>query len=103
MGRSRTLCRMRHRRGLVVLTAGAVVAFRRASLAGAVIFVALLGDLYFRSHWPLARPDIMVSVCVMGMLVSAAWAIERGGRVPWFLTGFLACSAVTTHQIATAM
>jgi hypothetical protein len=102
-GPSLLLYRVLHPIGLVIVTAIALITFRRISQAGAAVLAILLFDLYLTAQVPIARPDIMVSFCVAMMLYSASRAIDSGSRLQWGLTGFWAGSALTTHQIATAI
>jgi hypothetical protein len=103
IGPSLQLYRMLHPAGLVFIVLASIWVFRRTSLVGTAILAAMIFDVYLTSQWPLARPDIMVSVCAALMLSFAARAIDSGGWWNWFAMGFFAASAVTTHQIAAAM
>ncbi len=103
LGPSLLLYRILHPIGLAVITIIALVTFRRISVAGAAVLAVLLFNLYLTAHVPIARPDIMVSFCVAMMLYSSSHAIESGSRAQWAAAGFWAGSALTTHQIATAI
>src|SRR5579864_5254871 len=94
---------MLHPAGLVCIVLASVWVFRRISLLGTALLAVMIFDIYLTSQWPLARPDIMVSVCVAFMLIFAARAIHDSGWLNWFAMGFFAASSVTTHQIAAAM
>lgn len=103
VGPSLKLYRMLHPTGLVWIVLASLWVFRRVSIVGTALLAVMIFNVYLISQWPLARPDIMVSVCAAGMLIFAARAISQGGRLNWFGVGFFAVSAVTTHQIAAAM
>lgn len=103
IGPSLRLYRMLHPAGLVCIVLASVWVFRRISLLGTALLALMIFDIYLTSQWPLARPDIMVSVCVAFMLIFAARAIHDSGWLNWFAMGFFATSSVTTHQIAAAM
>ncbi len=103
MGPSLVLFRMLHPLGLILIAGMALWTLRRVSLAGPAVFAWLIFDLYLTTHWPVARPDIMVSICAGLMLVFAARAIDRNEAAGWFATGFFAGSALTSHQIAAVM
>lgn len=103
MGPSLVMYRMMHPLGLVGIVLASLFALKRFSLVGPALFAVAIFDIYLQSHWPIARPDIMVSVCVALMLIFAGHAVERGDQLSWFAAGFFACSAVTTHQIAAVL
>ena len=103
MGPSLVLYRMLHPLGLVSIVVISAFTLRRFSLIGPALFAVAIFQIYLQSHWPMARPDIMVSVCVVFMLAFAAHAIERGTRLGWFAVGFFASSAAGSHQIAAAI
>ena len=103
IGPSLPLYRMLHPAGIVFIVLASIWAFKRISLLGTALLAVMIFDIYLTSQWPLARPDIMVSVCGALMLIFAARAIHDGGWLNWFGMGFFASSAVTTHQIAAAM
>ena len=103
MGPSLVMYRMMHPLGLVGIVLVLLFALKRFSLVGPALFAVAIFYIYLQSHWPMARPDIMVSVCVALMLIFARHAIEQGDQLSWFAAGFFACSAVTTHQIAAVM
>ncbi len=100
---SLAMYRMLHPLGLIVAVLLFAWTFRRVSLVGVAILAVCLFDIYYDAQWPLARPDIMVSVCAALMLACVARAIERGDPWSWCAAGFFAASAVTTHQIAGAV
>jgi hypothetical protein len=102
-GPSVSLYRMLHPAGLVAIILLLAWMFRRISLVAPAVVALVLFDLYLRSHWPIGRPDIMVSICVALMLACAWHAIEHRRGIGWFGVGFFAMSALTTHQIALAM
>jgi hypothetical protein len=103
MGPSLVIFRMLHPIGLVLVVALAWWALRGISLAGPAAFAFLIFDLYLTTHWPIARPDIMVSICAALMVVFAGRAIERNESASWLAAGFFGGSALTTHQIAAVM
>ncbi len=103
IGPSLELYRMLHPAGLVFVVLASLWVFRRVSVVGTAILAVAVLRVYLASEWPLARPDIMVSVCVSLMLVFAARAIQHGAWLDWLGVGFFAASALTTHQIAASM
>ena len=102
-GPSLTLFRMLHPAGLVFIVLASLLVFRRVSVIGSAILAVALFETYFAVQWPIARPDIFVSICVALMFIFASKAIEKSKGWDWFWMGFWAVGAVTTHQIAAAM
>jgi len=95
--------RMLHPLGLVAIVGASFLVWRRYSVIGSAVLAAGILHIYLHAHWPMARPDIMVSICAVSMFVAASRAVERGGWLAWFATGFFAGAAVSCHQIAASV
>lgn len=100
-GFSLTLVRSIHLWG--VFTAIALAAFwfkGRDRTPIAVLFA--LGILYCfdASQWPMARPDIMVSVFALVLVVAAGRGTLEGKPAQWCVAGLAATCGAFTHLIA---
>jgi hypothetical protein len=102
-GPSVVLFRILHPLGLCVAVIACVLTFRKISLVGAAVFAVSIYTIYLASHWPLGRPDIVVSVCAACMFWFASKAISESRWMAWIGVGFFAASAATTHLIASAL
>lgn len=99
---SLVLMRSLHLFGITAIGVLGFFAFRGVSrIAAGILFITLFA-IFWRAHWPMVRPDIMVSVLATGA-VFAASTLGRGGSGRWFLAGFLTAAASTQHLIAWAL
>lgn len=103
-GYSLTLMRSLHL--LLLLTMGGMaagcLADRHGRHAAAVFTVGVL-YIFNAVHWPMARPDIMVSLLACAFMAMAWLAVTRGRPGYWLLAGFFAASAAYSHLIAWAL
>lgn len=70
-----------------------------ASAAGAITAVSLLAT-FERGQWPMVRPDSMVSLFAVGLVISAGLAIRTGLVRYWTLAGLAAACGALTHLVA---
>src|SRR5579871_470947 len=70
IGPSLTAYRMLHPFGLVAIVVACAFLFRRFSLVGPALAAVAIFQIYLQSHWPMARPDIMVSICAVLMMIA---------------------------------
>jgi hypothetical protein len=99
-GESVALQRAIHPIGIVAVATMAFFAFKKISVAAWGLLALLLFIYYFRSHWPQARPDIMVSVFGAAFILAGARAVATDRASWWMLTGLFAGMAATSHFIA---
>lgn len=73
-----------------------------ATAGGAAGAFTAIGVLmaFDRAQWPMVRPDSMVSLFAVALIVSAGQAIRSGKRRYWFAAGFAGASGAFTHLIA---
>lgn len=102
-GSSYAVQRSIHLVSIGALSAAAFLSFRRYSLAAAGVFAALLAWIFWKSHWPMFRPDIVVSLFAGLGIAALSWAVAERRLLAWALAGFFIASAFTTHQIAWAL
>jgi len=64
-----------------------------------------LGILYCfdASHWPMARPDILVSAFALALVICAGLGVVRSRPVYWFGAGLVAVCGAFTHLIAVSL
>lgn len=92
-----------HPFGILVICVLAIVVFRRSCIAAAGIFAAALLWLFVFAHWPMARPDIMVSVLAMAGIAASGVAIRTRQPAWWVLSAFMIAAAISQHQISWAL
>ncbi|MAF95952.1 MAG: hypothetical protein CMM60_09405 [Rhodospirillaceae bacterium] len=102
-GMSHEMQRAIHPFGILLIGALAFFSLRRVSLAAAGITAATLAYIFFYNHWPMVRPDIMVSVLAAMGFVSAAAAVRTDRLRWWFGAAFFFAAAVSQHMIAWAL
>ena len=100
-GYSLTLVRSIH---LAVMIAIAIAAraWLGRSAAGAAGAITAIGVLvtFERGQWPMARPDSIVSLCAVLLLISSGMAIRTGRARHWIGAGFAAAAGALTHLVA---
>lgn len=89
---------------LVALIITIVVAARwfknkEGAIAAALYSLAVL-MLFDTAHWPMVRPDIMVSLMAVLFVAFSGIAIKHNKAVFWFLAGLAAACSSFTHLIA---
>jgi len=104
LGFSLTLVRSIHLLGVAVCMLAAAWWFRgRDGLATAAVFALGLMYCFEASHWPMARPDIMVSVFAVLLFAAAGIGLQTSRPLAWFLAGVGATCGAFTHLIALSM
>lgn len=100
-GYSLTLMRAIH---LMVILGAAVAGIwwfgRFRKLPVGLLFATALIYCFDVAHWPMVRPDAVVSAFAVVLFIAAGLAIAGGGPAAWLVAGFAAGSAATTHLIA---
>lgn len=78
--------------------------FRQVSAGalGALLAVGLL-MAFERGQWPMVRPDSLVALFGVGLVVCAGVAIRTGKSRYWFLAGLAAACGAFTHLVAWAL
>jgi hypothetical protein len=99
-GYSLTLMRAIHVAAMIGIAFAAQSWFRVVGgVVGAIIAVGLLVTLE-RGQWPMVRPDSMVSVFAVALVMSAGLAIRTGRSRYWAGAGFAAACGACTHLVA---
>ncbi len=100
-GYSLTLLRSIHLWVMVLIAALAVRWFRDGRLSPAWS-VAATGVLswFVTTQWPMVRPDSMVSLFAILMVVASGRAIDRRSRIAWAAAGLCSACGAFTHLIA---
>lgn len=77
----------------------------RARAAGALGALAGIGLLmaFERAQWPMVRPDSLVSLFAVMIVMAAGAAIRTGQARYWFVTGLAAACGAFTHLVAWAL
>lgn len=102
-GFSVKLMRFIHPLMLFLISVAACAAFRRDLPAAGLLFTFLTAHVFLVSHWPMVRPDVMVSFFVFLAAVFAGKAMLDNTVWPWAAAGFFAGSAPVVHMIAWAV
>lgn len=74
--------------------------FRGPGRIVTALFLVVILFIFQSAHWPMARPDIVVSLLACLFFVCVYCAIVKSGWGYWFLSGFFAASAAYSHLIA---
>jgi hypothetical protein len=100
-GYSFEMLRAIHLGSILLLVAAAFWWFRdgKEHAAAALFGIAIL-QCFQISHWPMVRPDVMVSVFAVGLVLFSGLAFRSGSGWQWFAAGFAAASGAFTHLIA---
>lgn len=103
-GYNLVLLRSIHLIAMLGISAAGGFWFRRVG-AGSLgtLFAAGVLMSFERGQWPMVRPDSLVAVFGVGLVVSAGVAIRTGKARYWFLAGFAAACGAFTHLVAWAM
>ncbi len=100
-GYSLTVLRFIHLAVVLVVAATGRAWFGAAAGGAAGAFTAIGVLMAFdRAQWPMVRPDSMVSLFAVALIVSAGQAIRTGKRRYWLAAGFAGASGAFTHLIA---
>lgn len=100
-GFSLTLVRSIHLWGVLAMIGMAAWWFAgRDRMAATLLFG--LGILYSfeAAQWPMARPDILVSVFAVALVMAAGAGLQRLRPLAWFAAGLAATCGAFTHLIA---
>lgn len=100
-GYSLTLVRSIHLWAMLATVAVASVWFRgqaRALAAATCGMVVLFA--FSANHWPMVRPDSLVSLFAVALIVLSGLGLMRGGARYWFGAGLAASCGAFTHLIA---
>lgn len=103
-GYSLTLLRSIHLWAIVLCAAAGASWFKTRGRVAPAVFCGF-GVLYFFEavEWPMVRPDSLVALFAVAMIVSAGLAFRhRGGRW-WFLAGLAAVCGAFTHLVALSL
>ncbi len=100
-GYSLTLLRSIH---LWVIVGIAVLALRwfrdgRLSPAWSIVATGVL-SWFVATHWPMVRPDSIVSLFAVLTIIAAGRAIDRRSRLAWAAAGLFAACGAFSHLIA---
>jgi len=100
-GYSLTLLRLIHLAVILAIAAAGRTWFGRAAggAAGAVTAIGLL-MVFERAQWPMVRPDSMVSLFAVALVVSTGLAIRTGKSRYWFAAALAGAAGAFTHLIA---
>jgi hypothetical protein len=103
-GYSLTLVRSIHLWGILASIGVGAFWFRGRDRTAATVLYGL-GILYCFdvSHWPMARPDILVSVFALLLLVCVGVGMLRSQPLYWFGAGVAAVCGAFTHLIAASL
>ncbi len=100
-GYSLTLLRAVH---LVVVLVAVIVSYlwfrKDKSNIAATVFALSILYCFHIAHWPMVRPDIMVSFFALATIIFSGVAINTGHGRWWIGAGFSAAGAAVTHLIA---
>ena len=77
----------------------------RGRAAGAIGALAAVGLFmaFERAHWPMVRPDSLVSMFAVALVICAGLAIRSGRARYWFGAGLAAACGAFTHLVAWAL
>lgn len=93
--------RMMNPWGLLLIIGLGIWFFRQSSLLPGILLSAGLIARFFMGVNPvMSRPDIAVSVAAVFFYISAFFAVERASILWWFIAGFWAATAATSHLVA---
>ena len=100
-GYNLTLLRFIHLAVILAIAAMGRAWFGRAAggAAGALTAVGLL-MAFERAHWPMVRPDSMVSLFAIALVIAAGLAIRTGRSRYWFAAGLAGACGAFTHLVA---
>ena len=73
---------------------------RAAAGAAAAIFAIGLLEAFDRAQWPMVRPDSMVSLFAVALVICAGLALRTGRRRYWWGAGLAAACGAFTHLVA---
>lgn len=100
-GYNMMLLRMIHLVVIFGLAAAGRAWFGRTAGGAAGAFTAIgLIMAFERVQWPMVRPDSMVSLFAVAMIICAGLAIRTGRSIYWFGAGFAGATAAFTHLVA---
>lgn len=100
-GFSLTLIRSIHLWIVLGSIAAAAFWFRgRDGIAQSALYALGLLYCFEVSHWPMVRPDVMVSVFGVGLVIAAGAGVRRLSPWLWFGAGVAAACGAFTHLIA---
>lgn len=100
-GYSLTLIRSIHLAVILAVALAARAWLGRVAAGGAAAIVAVgLLVTFDRAHWPMARPDSMVSAFAVALVLSAGLAMRTGRRRYGLVAGFAAACGAFTHLVA---
>lgn len=100
-GYSLTLLRSIHLAVILAIAAAGRAWFGRAAAgaAAAIMAVGLL-EAFDRAQWPMVRPDSLVSLLAIALVITAGLAMRTGHARYWFAAGVAAACGALTHLIA---
>ncbi|MCE5252272.1 hypothetical protein LLG96_18885 [bacterium] len=99
-GNSITIMRFLHPLGLISIVGMSFWVFRKSSIAAGGILAVVLSVIFTLRHWPMVRPDIMISVfCGLTFLFSY-YGFTVNSWKAWMGAAFSTIGAFTTHQIS---
>jgi hypothetical protein len=100
-GYSLTLLRSIHL-GVVLFTAVAALAWfrRQGTTVAAALFAIAILHAFDVAHWPMVRPDAMVSAFAVVFIVFAGRAMQTGSVRWWFWAAAAAGCGAFTHLVA---
>ena len=101
-GYSLVLLRTIHLGVILAIAAAGGVWFRRAWGVGPLLAMGLL-MAFERAQWPMVRPDSLVSLFAIALVISAGMAIRAGRAGYWFAAGLAASCGALTHLVAWAL
>ena len=100
-GYSLTLVRSIHLWVIVGSVAAACAWFRGPGRAqAATTFGLIILSAFATNQWPMVRPDSLVSLFAIALIVCAGLGLTRGGARYWFGAGLAASCGAFTHLIA---
>lgn len=67
--------------------------------AGAITAIGVL-VAFERGQWPMARPDSIVSLCAVLLVITSGMAIRTGRARYWLAAGFAGAAGALTHLVA---
>jgi hypothetical protein len=103
-GYSLTLVRSIHLWVILGCIALASVWFRgQGRAAAATTFGLAVLYAFGANQWPMARPDSLVSLFAVVLIVSAGLGLIRGGARYWFAAGLAASCGAFTHLVAASL
>jgi hypothetical protein len=83
----------------IALAARAWFGGAAAGAAGAITAIGVL-IAFERGQWPMARPDSIVSLCAVLLVICAGAGIRSGRARYWCAAGFVAGAGALTHLVA---